>query len=109
MPRSVRKTDVAANAIRRVLEEAYVPLHHRAQITVYRHDPISVRVRVLDPDFKDKSLPEREEMVWPAFESLSEKIFDDIGILLLLTPEERSSTPISMDFDNRFQSSSKHA
>lgn|SRR5262245_17524395 len=65
----------------------------------YRYNPASIRVRLVDPAFRGKSRSEREDMVYPVLQTLSESTQDDITILLLLTPEEVSDTLMSVEFD----------
>jgi hypothetical protein len=69
--------------------EPYDRAHPKALIEAYRHDSVSVRIRIIDADFKGKSWAQREEEVWPAFEQLPEDVVQEISLLLLFTPRRR--------------------
>jgi hypothetical protein len=91
--------DAYSEQIVRRLREKYLPNHPRAEVRAYRYNPASVRVRVIDPDFAGKDTAEREDMVWPVLETLPGHVVEDISILLLLPPEERDSSALSLEFD----------
>jgi hypothetical protein len=67
----------------------YDDAHPAANIELDRISNVSVRVRIIDPDFRGKGRAEREEEIWPLFDALSEDAVADISMLLLLTPEKR--------------------
>jgi stress-induced morphogen len=93
--------DEFSRQIVHVLTERYKPRHRKAKIEAYRYNPASVRVRIIDPDFAGKSIPEREDEVWTILEgTLPEEIRSDISILLLITPKERKESFASMEFDD---------
>jgi stress-induced morphogen len=83
-----------------LLRQTYLPSHPRAQVRAYRYNSASVRVRIIDPDFAGKDTAEREDMVWPILESLPGRILEDISVLLLLPPEEKDSSLLSLEFDD---------
>jgi hypothetical protein len=78
----------------------YAAAHPKAKIELKRYSDVSVRVRILDPDFRGKSRVEREEDVWPLWKSLPEDVVADISMLLLLTPEEKKESAASFSFDH---------
>jgi stress-induced morphogen len=87
-------------AIEKLMTEHF-PNHARAfPPAAYRYNPASIRVRVVDEQFKDKSLTERERMVLPILEKLPEETQADIMILLLLSPDEMNGTMMSHEFDH---------
>jgi stress-induced morphogen len=96
----VKDGDDYSRQIKQVLTERYKPLHRKAKIEAYRYNPASVRVRIIDPDFAGKNIPEREDEVWAILETLPEEVRSDISIVLLITPEERKQSYMSMEFDN---------
>ena len=100
MARSAKTTDSQTARIRQKLEEEYLPKHPDAQIDVYRYNPVSIRVRILDPDFAGKDVREREDMVWPILDTLPDRVLTDLSILLLLPPEEREASLLSLEFDD---------
>jgi hypothetical protein len=80
----------------------YTDAHASAEGLVYRYSPVSVRVRVIDPDFLGKSRSERHKIVWPLLHLLDEDTLGDLTMLLLLTPEERETSIADRDFTNGF-------
>jgi stress-induced morphogen len=99
MASATKLTDTVVSRIRDILETKYLPKHPRAVIDVYRHNSSSVRVRILDPDFARKDVTAREKMVWPVLETLPDNTLSDLAILLLLPPEDRESSLLSLEFD----------
>ena len=90
-------------AIEKLMTEHF-PNHARDfPPAAYRYNPASIRVRVVDEQFKDKSLTERERMVRPILEELPEETQADIMILLLLSPDEMNGTMMSHEFDHPTQ------
>ncbi len=79
--------------------QAYDDKHEQVEIEIYRRNSVSVRIRVLNPEFAGKSPAEREDEIWAALERLPEDVVADISLLLLLTPEEATSSLASADFD----------
>ena len=80
--------------------KAYEQAHPRAQIEAYRQNSVSVRLRVIDPDFQGRSRAEREEELWALFEDLPEDVVAEISLLLLFTPEEAKKSFANVEFDN---------
>lgn len=93
------REDPFSEQILRTLRAKYLPQHPRAEFAVFRYDPASVHIRVLDPDFAGVDIPEREDMVWQVLDTLPDPVVQDISILLLLPPDERDSYQLSRDFD----------
>ncbi len=79
---------------------AYEAEHPRAQIDLYRQNPVSVRIRIIDPDFAGQSKPRRSQQVWRHLSRLPEEVQSDISTLLLLTPEEKSISFANFEFDD---------
>ena len=86
-------------AILKLLESHKVS-HPEAEIKSYRQNSGSIRVRIIDPDFRklDKAL--RHDQVWEMLERLPEDIQSQITVVLLLTPEEAKTSFANMDFEN---------
>ena len=61
----------------------------------YRYNSASIRVRVIDPRFKGRSVEERDAMVEPYLKELPERTQADIINLLTVTPEEVDMPDIS--------------
>ena len=64
------------------------PTTRNARIDLYRQNSVSVRVRIIDPDFAGRSKIDRSKEVWKYLNSLSDEIQSDLGALILLTTEE---------------------
>jgi stress-induced morphogen len=102
MSRRIRegmKPDSALNKILTVLGE-YEKDHPNAEIEVYRQNSVSIRIRIIDPEFEGKDRVDRDEEIWKILKQLPEKIRLDITILLLLTPEEAKHSFANMDFED---------
>jgi hypothetical protein len=78
----------------------YAARHPNSDIEAYRHDSVSVRVRIVDPDFEGKSRSDREEEIWGLLDQLPDEVASEISLLLLLTPKEAQRSFASDDFDN---------
>src|SRR5947208_13302216 len=79
---------------------AYERTHPQAQIEGRRHNPVSIRLRIIDPDFQGMDRIEREAAIWKLLRQLPEEVFVNITILLLLTPEETEHSLASQEFDH---------
>ena len=79
---------------------AYERTHPQAQIEGRRHNPVSIRLRIIDPDFQGMDRIEREPAVWKLLRQLPEEVFVNITMLLLLTPEETEHSLASQEFDH---------
>ena len=100
MARSNGKKDDYSEQILRLLRQKYLPEHPEAEVRAYRYNSASVRIRIIDPDFAGKDTAEREDLVWPMLESLPGRVLEDISVLLLLPPEEKDSSLLSLEFDD---------
>ena len=78
-----------------------------AHAEAYRYNSACIRIRVVDPAFRDKSIVEREDLVYPLVEKLPEDTQADITFLLLITPEEREGrrAHLNWEFDDPTPSS----
>lgn len=74
----------------------------------YRYNSASIRVRIVDPQFKGRSREQRDDLVEPVLEKLPEETQADIMNLVLLYPgEERESFRANMmneDFEHPLES-----
>jgi len=94
-----KKNDVEVQQILDVLAE-YRHTHPKAQIDARRRNPVSIRIRIIDPDFRGLNWVEREPEVWKLLKKLPEEVFVNITMLLLLTPEETETSFANMEFEN---------
>jgi len=105
--------DVMMNAnnieqqVRQVQEvlEGYREAHSAAQISVKAQNAVSIRIRIIDPDFHGMDRVDREPEVWKVLESLPEEVFTNITMLLLLAPEEAKTSWANMEFESPIPSS----
>ena len=78
----------------------YSAEHPQAKIDVYRQNSVSVRVRIIDPDFTGKGKPQRSQQVWGYLEQLPDEVQSDISTVLLLTPDETKKSFANFEFDD---------
>lgn len=97
------ESDEAINVIAEALRE-YQADHPLAQIDLYRQNPVSVRVRIIDPDFAGQGKPQRSQNAWRYLAKLSEEAQGDISTVLLLTPEETKMSFANFEFEDPVQS-----
>jgi hypothetical protein len=94
-----QNNDVEIEAVRNALR-AYQDAHPDAQVDVQRQNNVSIRVRVIDPDFEGLTRGEREPEVWKALEALDDETFQNITMLLLLPPSEVARSFANIEFEN---------
>jgi stress-induced morphogen len=95
-----KREDKQVRDIRAILRRDYGAQHPGAKIDVYRYNSASIRIRIIDSAFAGKTIPEREEMVWPILEGLPERTQSEITVLLVVTPGESKHSMMSMEFDD---------
>lgn len=78
----------------------YAADHPRARIDLYRQNSVSVRVRIIDPDFAGQGRPERSQQAWRYLDKLAEQPLSDISTVLLLTPEESDLSFANLEFED---------
>src|SRR5262245_53594772 len=93
--------------IERIIEvlRSYEADHSRSQIDLYRQNPVSVRVRIVAPDFEGRNKVERNKMVWEYLNRLPDEIQSDISTLLLLVPDEMQMSFANLEFEDPVPSS----
>lgn len=74
--------------------------HEEADVVAYRQNSVSVRIRIVDPDFLGVSKAERHDQVWSLLESLPEDVQSQVTLLLPLTPDETSESFANYEFDH---------
>jgi stress-induced morphogen len=101
-----KRPDPVVRKIVNVLEQ-YDERHPTAQIEIYRHNSVSVRIRIVSSEFKGMNRVQREEEVWALLNELPEETLAELSLLLLLTPQETKSSLASREFDDPIPSSLK--
>jgi hypothetical protein len=74
--------------------------HPGSQIDLYRQDPVSVRVRIIDSDLAGSNKIDRNKLVWGYLHRLSEEAQSDVSTLILLTPEETKMSFANFEFND---------
>jgi hypothetical protein len=69
-------------------------------IELYRLNPVSVRVRIIDSDFAGRDRVERSRDVWRYLDVLPEDFVADLSSLILLTPDEVLRSFANMEFED---------
>ena len=78
--------------------------HAGAQTKVYRQNPASVRIRIIDPGFANADRVQRDDAVWQYLDKLPAEVQSDISMLVLLTPEETETSLANLEFDDPVRS-----
>ncbi len=92
------KPDPDVQQILNVLAQ-YLKEHPKADIKVQRQNSVSLRIRIIDPDFHGFDLVDRDTALWKLLDRLPESVLSQITLLLLLTPEEAPDSLANMDFE----------
>jgi stress-induced morphogen len=95
------------DVIDRMIEalKAYEADHPDSKIDIYRQNSVSVRVRIIAPDFAGQSKVERSKEVWRYLDQLPDDTQSDLSTLILLTPEETKSSFANLEFEDPVPSS----
>ena len=94
------KADQAVNRVAGALAK-YELEHPSAQIDVYRLDVVSIRARIVDPEFQGISRGDRHDKVWDLLEHLPTEILFQVSLLVLITPDEAPDSNSNFVFDHR--------
>jgi hypothetical protein len=87
-------------AVRDCLEQFCLE-HPDTTVELYRHNPMSIRVRIVNAAYRDIDVTERHGAAWQYLaDRLPVDALEEISILLTLTPEEVSREIGSLDFDD---------
>ncbi|MGL4421482.1 MAG: hypothetical protein ACRCZF_12505 [Gemmataceae bacterium] len=92
-------SDAVVQAIIHALQQ-YEQDHQEAQIDLYRQNPVSVRLRIIDPDFGSLGKAQRSQRAWTYLKKLPEEIASDISTVLLLTPDEMKLSFANFEFED---------
>lgn len=94
-----KNSDVQVQQVLDLLDQ-YKADHSDAQIDVRRQNSVSIRIRVIDPDFAGLDRVDREPAVWKLLRTLPEEVFSNITMLLLLTPDETKVFLANQEFED---------
>ena len=101
MVKILQKTDDAVDHVAAALAE-FENTHEHAECLVYRYNPASIRVRLVDVIFGGRSKSERHDYAMRFLRSLPEDVLAQISILLCLEPGETSL--LDLEFHDPTQS-----
>jgi stress-induced morphogen len=93
------KKDASIAKIRTVLAK-YEATHPKAKVDIHRQNDAVIRIRIIDPDFKDMDRVDRDSEVWRFLDELPADILGEIYLLLLLTPQETAKSFANMEFES---------
>jgi hypothetical protein len=79
--------------------EAYEADHPGARIELYRRNPASIRVRVIDEDFLGVSRSDRHNRVWSYLQTLPDEVQSQVSLLIPVTAGAMKTSPASLEFD----------
>jgi stress-induced morphogen len=86
--------------------DLYEQAHPNSAASLYRQNSASVRIRIVDDRFRGLSAGDRHDRVWDFISNrLSEDDIQEISVLLLLAPEEQSSSFLNAEFNDPVPSS----
>jgi hypothetical protein len=92
--------DPYVQQLRKILREKYGKIHPRARIDVKRYNSVSVRVRIIDPDFEGKRMAERDAEIWDVLKQLPEDIYGEVSLILPFTPQESKTSHMNEEFEH---------
>lgn len=102
MVKVLQQADDAVDQVAGVLSE-FQKSHESADCTVYRYNPASIRVKIVDPVFHGRSKGERHDYAMRFLRSLPEDVLAQISILLCLEPGETSLLDLEFSDPSRSQ------
>ena len=80
--------------------QPYKDKHPNGQITISEVNVLSIRIRVIDPDFEHMTVLEREDEIWPLLKKLHDEIYLNLSMVLLLSPKEAETSWANFEFEN---------
>ena len=93
--------DPIVSRIQRVLTDHYLPEHPEARVELYRYNPGSIRIRIIDQCFAGIPITQRTRGVWKMLsDHLTDDEFGEIHQLLLFAPGEEQKSIANMEFEN---------
>ena len=72
----------------------------RARVQIRRVSPVTVWIRVIDPDLAAVDEWDRVGVVWDYLRQLPDPISGHVGMTVPVTPEEVAADPNSLDFED---------
>jgi stress-induced morphogen len=86
--------------VHEILDE-YERHHPGSQASVYRQNPASIRIRIVDERFSGQSKGQRHDTAWKFIaDRLDDDSIQEISMLILLAPSELRSSFINAEFED---------
>src|SRR5579884_219008 len=81
--------------------DAYEAQHHGAEASLYRNNPASIRLRVIDGRFEGMSRSRRHGDVWDFLAArVNDEALADVSQLLTLAPSELKNSLANLEFED---------
>lgn len=81
--------------------DAYEREHSGAEASLYRHNPASIRIRVIDRRFEGMTKSRRHADVWDFLQSkVPDDTLADISLVLTVAPAELRNSLGNLEFDD---------
>ena len=97
-------SDPVIEKIIKVLQ-SYEADYPGSDIAIYRQNPVSVRIRIIDNTFRGQNRIERNRLIWKYLHQLSDETQSDISTLILLTADETKKSFANFEFEDPVPSS----
>jgi stress-induced morphogen len=92
--------DESVQAIKDALD-AYEAEHPGAEASLYRHNPGSIRLRVIDRRFEGMTKTRRHADVWDYLAAqVPEDTLADVSLVLTVTPAELKDSFVNFEFES---------
>ncbi len=89
MVKILRQSDGDVEQVANALRE-FEKSHEHASCLVYRYNPASIRVKIIDPIFAGRDRSERHDYAMRYLRKLPDDVLSQISLLLCLEPGEPS-------------------
>lgn len=94
MVQILKESDKVVEQIAVTLED-YERAHKGAMCFVYRYNPASIRVKIIDNTFQGWSKGKRHDYAWRFLSRLSDDVLAQISVLVCLEPGESASLDLA--------------
>ena len=101
MRTTTKKTDKQTARIYAALKAAFPDISDDEDEVIYKYNPYSIRVRIIDKSFAELSLAQRHAAVKRVLARLNVDDTENISMLMMLSPEEATETDLmNLEFDD---------
>jgi hypothetical protein len=105
---AVEKNTLSDTVIQQIIEaiQPYKAQHPDAEVEARRSNPASVGLRIVDTGFEGVDRIQRENLIWPMLDKLSEDAQSELSMLVLVTPKEKFTSVASLTFQELYRAPS---